>query len=120
MPKPSNRKMPSPSSTITSYLAMPFSNQSEMLATSNCFVKTSSTSSGSFLHSRPVVHEHAGQLLADGFRAQRGNHGGVHAAGKAQDHAPPTCARMAAMESMFQFASSPQTPNRKFFSSSLP
>ena len=66
------------------------------------------------------VHEHAGQLLADGFRAQRGNHGGVHAAGKAQDHAPPTCARMAAMESMFQFASSPQTPNRKFFSSSLP
>ena len=33
---------------------------------------------------------------------------------------PPTCARMAAMESMFQFASSPQTPNRKFFSSSLP
>ena len=46
---------------------------------------------GLVLAQQAVVHEHAGQLLADGFRAQRGNHGGVHAAGKAQNHAvlPP-------------------------------
>ena len=32
---------------------------------------------------KAVVHEHAGQLLADGASAQRRHHGGVHAARKA-------------------------------------
>ena len=35
---------------------------------------------GLVLAQQAVVDEHAGQLFADGLRAQRGHHGGVHAA----------------------------------------
>ena len=42
---------------------------------------------GLVLAQQPVVDEHAGQLLTDSLCAQRGHHGGVHAARKAQDHA---------------------------------
>ena len=34
-----------------------------------------------------VVHEHAGELPADGLVQQRGGDGGIHAAGKAEDDA---------------------------------
>ena len=33
-----------------------------------------------------MVDEHAGELVADGAMDQRGGHGGVHAAGQAEDH----------------------------------
>ena len=42
---------------------------------------------GLVLAQKSVVHEHAGQLLADGAGAQRRHHGGVHAARKPQNHA---------------------------------
>ena len=42
---------------------------------------------GLVLAQKPMVHEYAGQLLADGTCAQCGHHRRIHAAGKAQDHA---------------------------------
>ena len=33
-----------------------------------------------------VVHEHAGQLVADGAMDQRRRHRGIHAAGQPEDH----------------------------------
>ena len=38
------------------------------------------------LAQQTVIHEHAGELVADGLVHQGGGHGGVHAAGQAADH----------------------------------
>ena len=75
---------------------------------------------GLVLAQQPVVHEHAGQLLADGLRA--------HSAATTVESTPPespritrsspTCARIAAtessmIESIVQLGSSPQMSKRK-------
>ena len=41
---------------------------------------------GLVLAEQAVVHEDAGELVADGLVNERGRHGGIHAAGEAEDH----------------------------------
>ena len=78
------------------------------------------------LAQKPMVHEHAHQLLADRLRAQRRNNARIHAPESPRiTRSLSTCSRMAAtessmIESMVQFGSSPAIPNRKFASISWP
>ena len=47
------------------------------------------------LAQQTVVHEHAGELVADGLVYQSGGHGGINAAGQAADHlGVATCSRI--------------------------
>ncbi len=75
---------------------------------------------GLALPQESVVHEDAGQPIADGAVDEHRGHGGVHAAREAADHASssPTCSRIFRVASstkalMRQSPDAPQIPKRK-------